>query len=249
MKYRVSMLTDRGNYRDNNEDYTDFFKKSNGDFIGVICDGMGGHPHGEVASKIAVQELIKAFKQTDLSSFQELDINEWFKRVLLEILKTMQRHAQINPETWDMGTTLAALIVSASAKKAYTVNVGDSRIYRCNQNHCSQITRDQNLWNSTAPQERLKIERLHSADFTYWKVLTSALGPTKPLRVETKTIDHPQGTYLLTTDGVHDYIDIDEMKQVVTRVSRLKNRSRELIKRAKANLSTDNLTVLIVEVR
>lgn len=249
MKYRVSTLTDKGNYRDNNEDYTDFFKKSNGDFIGVICDGMGGHPHGEVASKIAVQELIKAFKQTDFSNFRDLDVNEWMQKVLLEILKTMQRHAQINPETWDMGTTLAALLINAKSKKAYTVNIGDSRIYRCNQNHCTQITRDQNLWNSTAPHERVKIERLHSADFTYWKVLTSALGPTKPLRIETQTLDRPQGTYLLTTDGVHDYIDIDEMKQIVTRISRLKNRSRELIRRAKANLSTDNLTVLIVEVR
>ena len=76
MKYKVSMLTDRGNYRDNNEDNTDFFKKSNGDFIGVICDGMGGHPHGEIASKIAVQELINHFKRTDLSHLQDFEITE-----------------------------------------------------------------------------------------------------------------------------------------------------------------------------
>lgn len=249
MKYRVAMLSDRGTYRDNNEDAVNFFKKKNGDFIGVVCDGMGGHPHGEVASRIAVNELIEAFKNTNLSHFGDFEINSWLQNTLLNILKSMQRHAQVNPETWDMGTTLAALLVSSVQKKSYIVNVGDSRIYRCDQQGCIQLTRDQNLWNSTSAHERLKIEKVHSVDFTYWKVLTSALGPTKPLRVETNTIENPKGTYLLTTDGVHDYIDVTEMKQIVTRWSLLKNRAKELIKRAKSNLSTDNLTVLIVEVR
>lgn len=76
MKYKVAMLTDRGNYRDNNEDSVNFFKKKNGDFLGVICDGMGGHPHGEVASKLAVRELVQNFKQTDLSNFDDLANNE-----------------------------------------------------------------------------------------------------------------------------------------------------------------------------
>lgn len=249
MKIKVATMSDIGNYRESNQDHIEYTKKRNGDFIGVVCDGMGGHPHGEVASEIAAHTFLKLFKKHDFKNLTEEEILDWLKNAVLKTIKEMQNHAQVHPETWDMGTTLAAILLLNNRDKAYIVNIGDSRVYKYVDGNLKQITKDQNLWNSTAPQDRAKIQKQHSADFTYWKILTSALGPNKSLRIETHVLNKAAGTYVLTTDGVHDYLGHDDFHNVLGNKKTLKNRVKGLINMAKSNLSTDNLSILVVEVK
>ncbi|ATZ16266.1 serine/threonine protein phosphatase PrpC [Entomoplasma freundtii] len=249
MRIRVATMSDIGNYRKSNQDHIDYTRKRNGDFIGIICDGMGGHPHGEVASELAAHTFLKLFKNYNFDGSTEEEVLSWLKSTVLKTIKEMQKHAQIHPETWDMGTTLAAMLILHEHDKAYVVNIGDSRVYKYVDGNLRQITTDQNLWNSTAPQDRAKIQKHHSHDFTYWKILTSALGPNKSLRIETHVLNKVSGTYVLTTDGVHDYLEHDDFYDVLKNGKNLKNRVKKLVNMAKANLSTDNLSVLVVEVK
>lgn len=251
MKFKHTMLTDIGNYRKMNQDYLDFAENKNGDAFGIVCDGMGGHAHGEVASKIAVNKFIELFKKQDFNDFNQAQINRWLRSCISEILSEMVEHAEENFETRDMGTTLTAILYTQGS--AFVINIGDSRTYKVVDDKLFQVSQDQNLWNSTPEAERndIKMSGMYEKanELTFWKVLTSALGPQKTLRIDTYYIEKPEGIYMLTTDGIHDYIDEQIVAStLMNKKQKLKDKASMIIEDAKDNVSTDNLSILIIEV-
>jgi len=251
MKFKHTLLTDIGNYRKANQDYLDFCTNKNGDAFGIVCDGMGGHAHGEVASKIAVEKFVDLFKKQNFSGMNQKAINRWLRNSVSEILNEMVEYSNDHFETRDMGTTLTAILFTQGS--AFVINIGDSRTYKLVDDKLFQISQDQNLWNSTPEDERKDIQMSglyeRANDITFWKVLTSALGPQKTLRIDTYYIDSPTGVYMLTSDGVHDYIDEDIVAATLSnRKIKLKEKAHTIIEDAKDNVSTDNLSILIIEV-
>ncbi|AEM68607.1 PP2C family protein-serine/threonine phosphatase [Mycoplasma putrefaciens] len=254
MKIKVADLTHKGNYRKNNQDYLDHIKNSDGSFLAIICDGMGGHAKGEVASKITVDCFINSFKEQTFNDKTDKQILEWFKSAINYTLNTMNEYVKQDSQALDMGTTLSAIIFTNH--KAYVVNVGDSRIYKLDQtnNLLKQITVDQNLMNSTYDLEQLKqqAQQFYGSRFneiTYWKILTSALGPNKKLKVDNYIVENNKGLFCLTSDGVYDYIDDQTLKEFLETKSSLKAKIKNITKFAMANLSTDNLSIILVEVK
>ncbi|AOG60728.1 phosphorylated protein phosphatase [Spiroplasma helicoides] len=250
MKFKYATLTDIGNYRKANQDYLDFAVNKSGEAFGIVCDGMGGHAHGEVASKMAVEKFVELFKEQNFDNMNQKQINRWLRNCVSEILNEMVEYSNEHLETKDMGTTLTAILFAKAG--AFVINIGDSRTYKLSDNKLFQITQDQNLWNSTPEAERRDIQMSgqyeRANDITFWKVLTSALGPQKTLRIDTYYIEVPQGIYMLTSDGVHDYID-EEIAASTLANSRmkLKDMAYNIIEDAKDNVSTDNLSILIIE--
>ncbi|WP_237243871.1 PP2C family protein-serine/threonine phosphatase [Spiroplasma clarkii] len=165
----------------------------------------------------------------------------------------MKEYANSYTKTLDMGTTLTAILLVNN--EAFVINIGDSRTYKLVNSKLFQVTTDQNLWNSTPEAERQDIQASgvygeRANDVTFWKVLTSALGPKKTLKIDTYYIDKPYGTYILTTDGVHDYIDNDITAATLTNQNTtLKEKCKIIVEDAKENMSTDNLSILIIEVK
>ncbi|AHI53195.1 PP2C family protein-serine/threonine phosphatase [Spiroplasma culicicola] len=250
MKFKHTLLTDIGNYRKANQDYLDFATNKAGDAFGIVCDGMGGHAHGEVASKIAVEKFMELFKATTFEGLNQKAINRWLRNCVSEVLNEMVDHSHEHLETLDMGTTLTAILFTQGA--AFVINIGDSRTYKVVNNKLFQISQDQNLWNSTPEAERKDIQMSgmyeRANEVTFWKVLTSALGPQKTLRIDTYYIESPAGIYILTTDGVHDYIDEDvTAATLVNPKMKLKEKAHMIVEDAKDNVSTDNLSILIIE--
>ncbi|WP_339023021.1 PP2C family protein-serine/threonine phosphatase [Spiroplasma endosymbiont of Crioceris asparagi] len=250
MKYNFTKLTDVGNYRKNNQDYLDFVTNSKGEALAIVCDGMGGHAFGEVASKIAVEEFVKYFNKTEFSKVENPE--EWLKSSVERILEVMINHANKKPETLDMGTTLTAVLFVKN--RAFNINIGDSRTYKIEDEELVQISVDQNLWNQTNDQEKEAARKTNlyakMNEATFWKVLTSALGPNKSLKIDIKEIEDPKGIYMLTTDGVHDYIDEEVTASTLLNTSlKLKKKAYFIVEDAKDNISTDNLSILIVEAK
>lgn len=253
MKFRQAMHTDTGNYRKSNQDYLDFSLNKDGDAFGIVCDGMGGHAHGEVASKIAVTKFVELFKGQSFVGFSQKEINKWLRSSAKKIHNFMKEYAEKYTKTLDMGTTLTAILFVSN--EAYVINIGDSRTYKLANNKLFQVTMDQNLWNSTPEAERNDIQASgiygdRANDITFWKVLTSALGPKKTLKIDTYYIEKPEGLYILTTDGIHDYIDNDiTAATLMNEKTSLKEKCKIIIEDAKENMSTDNLSILIIEVK
>lgn len=253
MKFKTVQLTDIGNYRKSNQDYLDFAENKTGQALGIVCDGMGGHACGDIASKLAVTNFVTIFKKTNFSKITKSDdIHSWLRKTVNEVLEIMIKYSNAHRETMDMGTTLTAVLFMDD-ERAFVVNVGDSRTYKLDEKNeeLNQITMDQNLENTTTEKEKeaakntMLFQRM--TEQTFWKVLTSALGPKKQLKIDIYEAK-PQGTWMLTTDGIHDYVDEelvvatllnDKMKQ--------KRKGQLIIEDAKDNMSTDNLSILLIE--
>lgn len=251
MQVEYGYKTDIGEYRKSNQDYLDFVQNLSGQYLAIICDGMGGHLHGEIASKMAVENLIKHFNRTDFSKYTDKKINSWFRNTILKIQEEMLEYAKDNPETMDMGTTMIACLLANG--KVFVLNIGDSRLYKLHHDKIYQITSDQNIWNDknykSLQENQLKAKYTQTYSNTFWKVLTSALGPNKTLKIDTYVIEDTNGIYVLTTDGVHDYVEEYDFKEILESKNKLNEKAKMLISRALNNMSTDNLTALIFEIK
>ena len=102
--------------RGNNEDSL-LAIESGGAYLFAVADGLGGHEAGEVASRILVDELRRAFMKTPYS----FDLEQSVKRANALILSEQDRTGKM------MKTTVSAAYVFGG--RTYVANVGDSRVY------------------------------------------------------------------------------------------------------------------------
>lgn len=247
MKINASYKTDIGYYRQNNQDAVLYLENKQGQVIGAICDGLGGHDGGEIASNMAINMLKFFFETTDFTVLKhDQQIHTWLQANINAIYNHMHDYSLINPQVMDMGTTMVITLITNN--KIYFVNIGDSRIYQFNQQELIQLTKDHNLLNlylqkKTANQTEIELNHTH------WKVLTSALGPCKPLKTD---IFHlpllVPSLFLLTSDGVHDFLEEYEIINILSKSYSVSTKVKSLIKQALDNVSTDNVTALLLEI-
>ncbi|MCJ7626985.1 MAG: protein phosphatase 2C domain-containing protein, partial [Longimicrobiales bacterium] len=102
--------------------------------IVVVADGMGGAPGGDVASDMAVQEVVRGLHEGEGMAASVRRAN----RKILEV-------AEARPTLVGMGTTLTALKVSAEDGAYVVGHVGDSRAYLLSGDDFSQISRDHTM--------------------------------------------------------------------------------------------------------
>lgn len=156
----------------------------------------------------------------------------------------MRAKAKDDSKLLDMGTTLTAACIFKD--EIIVFNIGDSRTYAYTT-ELEQITVDQNLRNyyinnyNYSPDEASQLMGAAA--------LTSALGPNKNAKPDAFIVQRKGINYLiLTSDGIHDYITKPTFEHIVRDHSLpLAIRAEELIRRAIAGKSSDNLTTLIVE--
>lgn len=230
-------MTDTGPQRSQNEDScypnaADFkFSKISGSdkllpYLTIVCDGVGGHEGGEVASQLAVQSL-KALIQNFLAEIAEQDelmIPTMVTKQLQEIVRVVNNviSAQNNEQGKElrerMGTTLVMALQlpqkikvvsedvrSNNGHELYLVNVGDSRAYWIAENSCQRLTVDDDV---ASREVRLG----HSL---YWEsqrrsdagALTQALGTRDGDFLQPtiqRFIVEDEGLLLLCSDGLSD---------------------------------------------
>ena len=81
-------LTDTGRVRTHNEDSVTILKNASGEYLMVVCDGMGGHRKGEVASSMAIAALGTRFNKI-MSIGSKLDAVNWLNDSVNEINKNI----------------------------------------------------------------------------------------------------------------------------------------------------------------
>ena len=167
--YTAAAVTDRGRKRASNEDAFGFSVEHG---VYVVCDGMGGAAAGEVASSLAVDEMMRLLTRRSAENPLPAEAEQAVSAANQAILTRAQRIAKLN----GMGTTLVALLVNES--HAWMVNVGDSRGYRLRNSrpnpHLEQITIDHSL-----VEEQIRMghmSRLEALRSPLRNVITRALG-------------------------------------------------------------------------
>ena len=99
-------------------------------FKAAVCDGLGGHVNGDVASKIAADTLLKEI--TDLN------------QISTEANKNILKYQDKNPSSLGMGTTMTAISIDSDALMKIG-HVGDSRCYVLSDRNLIKVTEDQNV--------------------------------------------------------------------------------------------------------
>lgn len=248
MNIVASYKTDIGTFRKENQDSLVFLKNKTGQALAVVCDGLGGHNCGDIASSMAVAMLKNFFHQAEWKKLKTDDqVYEWLQVSIETIQQEMNEYSITHEEANDMGTTMVITLIANH--KAYLVNIGDSRAYLFNEKGLKQLTSDHNILNLYLKQNPEKLADM-DVNKTYWKALTSALGPVKNLTVDIFDLSITTPSYfLLTSDGVHDFLEEWEISHILEKNSSLKSKVKMLIKQALNNVSTDNLTAMLLLVK
>lgn len=234
--------TNVGCKRKANEDWYAHFECENG-LVSVVCDGMGGHVGGAVASHLAV-ETIQAFLENNYFEDPRRAIVEACNAANSAIL---QRTSQ-QPELTGMGSTCVMLIVRDG--KVYMGSVGDSRIYLIRSKTITQLTKDQSYVQMLVDEGAITKEQ--AEHHPRKNEITNALGlpSMQPATVLPDSLNPEAGDcFLMCSDGLSGMVSDHEILKVASNQAGMTQRERvtELIQRARKNGGLDNITCLIVE--
>lgn len=234
--YSATALTDRGRKRPSNEDA---FGLSIERGVYVVCDGMGGAAAGEVASNLAVAEMMRLLTERPWTSPPPIEAAEAVTAANEAIFSRSQRNAKLN----GMGTTLVALLVED--RSAWMVNVGDSRGYRLRNSHLEQITLDHSL-----VEEQIRLGQMSKQEALrspLKNVITRALGTQKvvtPDVFEFETV--PGDLYLLCSDGLVRELSDSVVESLLRLDLTLEEMCSKLVEAANEAGGHDNITCLLV---
>ncbi len=202
--------TDVGQKRDHNED-TILVNPELG--LYMVCDGMGGHAAGEVASKYAVatvervlregRPVIDAFLAKDDGGTRERMV-QLVEHSVNTACSEIYEMATADSGKAGMGTTLVMMMVAGG--KGLMAHVGDSRLYMVRAGQIHQLTEDHSY--TTEMIKRGKMTREQARSSPYANVITRAVGIQKTVQVDTLLFDIiPGDTFLLCSDGLHGYTE------------------------------------------
>ena len=237
--YMASAITDRGRKRPSNEDA---FGYSDEDGVYVVCDGMGGAAAGEIASSLAVDEVLRLTDGAghDAESFA---VPAALEQAIAAANEAIYTRSQRNQRLSGMGTTMVALAVRDA--HAWVLNVGDSRCYRLRQGRLEQITADHSL-----VEEQVRMGRMTSAEASrspLKNVITRALGTQSRVTPDVFALEiEPGDLFLLCTDGLTRELTDNAIEAMLCNNGSLTEHCANLVEAAKRAGGHDNVTCLLV---
>ncbi|NEP58148.1 MAG: serine/threonine protein phosphatase [Symploca sp. SIO2G7] len=223
----------------------------------IVCDGIGGHEGGEVASHLAIETLQEQLEQLPTDPEQ---INQTALTLELELavctandLISQQNDTERRSDRQRMGTTL--VMAQSFGHQIYITHVGDSRVYWITRNNCHQVTLDDDL----ASREvrlgyalyRYAVQQPTSGSLVQALGMnaSNALHPT----VQRLTLDE-DCVFLLCSDGLSDYDRVEQYWQteilpILEGEIDLHTAGKRLIEIANTQNGHDNVTVALVHCR
>lgn len=232
-------LTDTGRVRSHNEDSVTILKNVSGEYLLIVCDGMGGHRAGEVASSMVVTHFGKRFNELGTVG-TKIDAINWLKDNIREINHNLIVYATENPESKGMGTT----IVVALLTKDYLLyaNVGDSSGYAMKNGRLLKVTKDHTL-------VRLLVEtgEITEEEAKYHpkkNVLMKALGGEEDVIPDIREVDMSFDAILLCSDGLTNMLSNDQIEKVLNdNELSIEDKVIKLIRKCNARGGTDNISI------
>ena len=204
----------------------------------VVCDGMGGHAAGEVASRMAVETVLTRWTTTSPTPTQQA------VRSAIRQANSAVFAASLDVETRGMGTTCTALALSG--REGYVGHVGDSRCYLVHHGQCSQLTADHSRVGDMLRMRLITPEQ--AANHPARSQLTRSLGGAPGVQVDiVRTPIHKGDSFVLCSDGVWDLVSRQEIADACDLPSPAEG-AESLIALSLERGAPDNVTVLLVSV-
>ncbi|EFV98496.1 serine/threonine protein phosphatase Stp1 [Streptococcus australis] len=236
----ISILTDVGQRRTNNQDYANQYKNKAGKSMVFLADGMGGHRAGNIASEMAVTDLGAAWVATEISTINE--VREWFAEYLEKENQQIHRIGQ-DEEHKGMGTTLEAVAIIDD--QVLFAHVGDSRIGLVRNGEYHQLTSDHSLVNALLKAGQITEEE--AAHHPQRNIITQSIGQKDELQPDFGMVTVEAGDFIvINSDGLTNMISGDEIRDIVVSDLSVEEKAKTLIRFANNAGGLDNITVVLI---
>ena len=253
MRFSHAGASDVGRKRTHNEDAFLLLPEES---LYCVADGMGGHASGEVAARIAVEQMAEFFRLTGrdedatwpykLDPSRTYDENRLVTGVRLSNLRIHER-ARTDERLHGMGTTIVAVTFPREGNAALVGHVGDSRAYLWRRNELRQLTEDHSLL-----AEHLKAHALSPAEikaFPHKNVILRALGMKPAVEVDVQRVPvEVSDLLLLCSDGLSSMVPDPRIAEILRAThGDLRLAVTELVAAANESGGQDNVTVVLVQ--
>lgn len=239
---KAAAATDRGRKRPTNQDAFGYSVEHG---IFVICDGMGGAAAGEIASALAIDEMMRQLAN-GLSGAPTL---EKATEAVHQANQAIYARSQSNAKLCGMGTTLVALIAAHDGedRRIRILNIGDSRCYSMRKGQLTQVTLDHSLVEEQVRLGRMTKSEAHRSPLQ--NVITRALGTQSSVTPDLFEIDAESGDlFLLCSDGLTRELTDEQIEAQLKGEQPLDETCAQLVKAANKAGGHDNITCLLIRV-
>jgi serine/threonine protein phosphatase PrpC len=239
----TAAATDVGRRRSGNEDCfslwtTDGSQAHAADTLLVVCDGMGGSNAGEVASRMAVDAVLRELT-TAAADDTAAALAHAVQSANTEIWDYSRTHADLN----GMGTTCTVLAMRGDA--VLVGHVGDSRAYLVRGHQARQITTDHSLVAQLVARQQLTPEEARHDPRR--NVVTRSVGVAPEVDVDVVVMEEPLrdgDTLVVCTDGLHGQMSDGEIASIAMGESH-EEACHEFVALANERGGPDNITVAL----
>ena len=249
--------SDIGNSRENNEDRFGVYPIGDNAYLFAVCDGMGGENAGEIAAHMA----LSAFSETVLAicklHLKENKLSLTLREAELILANAAERansillsYEETHSECRGMGTTLVAALVCDRESIAW-LNLGDSRLYTIDQKDILQVSKDHSYLQYMIDTGELTAKEAEKSPIR--NLITRAVGIDKEVSpdvdlFELSPSEWEETTLLLCSDGLSGHLPEQTCMSIANRRDiSLSERAELMLEEAKKNGSTDNITLILVE--
>lgn len=239
-----SGMTHIGLVREKNEDsYAIDAHNHQWPLIFIVCDGLGGHKNGELASKTATE-----FATTHLRAALPEENDPYRVRAILEdaVQKTNVRvylTSLESQENFGMGTTMTLMVFYE--RSCYVAHIGDSRCYLFRDNKLELLTEDDTYVHEMVVSG--SISENESTTHPRRHVLTQALGFPEYVNPDVTHVDLlPNDRFLLSSDGLHGYLTFENIQATMRQAHEPEAAASSLIEQTLEAGAPDNVTVVVV---
>lgn len=233
----IERISDIGNIRQLNEDTYGILEDEVFNLF-LICDGMGGHNAGEVASALAKETVLDFMKGIQQEELLLPSLMKAITKANHEIYALSSKEKTMS----GMGTTMTAAL--SHHGRLDIAHVGDSSLYVVYNNEIKKITKDHSY-----VQELVDLGKVTEEDAKHHpnkNIITRAVGTNLHVEIEayTRQTNHEE-IYLLCTDGLSDYLSAQEILEKLSGSQDMHKSMKELVEMAKERGGRDNITLVI----
>ena len=241
----LGVVTHVGMVRSENQDSFRFFEppedeefRRKGRLL-VVCDGMGGHNGGTVASKTTADAVVEIYQRSAVLNLRRL-LGSAIERANQRVRELGAKDASLR----NMGTTCVAIAVRGP--KVQVASIGDSRAYLLRGKKMEQVTRDHTYLNDLIDIGLLTPEK--AKNHPERNIITRCVGMGETLQVDFMVRDaEPGDSWLLCSDGLYNHVEAEEMRDILL-AEGSQVACQKLVELANVRGGEDNITVGVVKI-
>lgn len=223
----------------------------NSEGLFIVCDGMGGHDGGKIASTVAVEMILKSYSD----EYPCEDPRSW----LIDMANDADRRiAGLQNSVGDQmkaGSTMVAAFIRG--KKLYWLSVGDSRLYLYRGGELVRVTADHNYKQLLERQLNAGQidEALYASKIGQGEALVSFLGVNGLPFIESNDLPFELQSgdrIMMTTDGLYRLVSDEGIKSIIMNFENIGDALDAMeakAQRCAKHVSRDNMTVVLIRVK